>query len=350
MRFGKIRIEDGNLIFTKHMMSNTLPCRDILWAYEQRERDIQESSDRYLLTNSLVIVTRRKKQYHFEMSGKDARECILLLQALNGNMAVGFPNGGRIPLNSALNTRDLGAIETLDGRHIRPRMLLRSGDLYHLSQGDQETLLEDYHLKKVIDLRTTEEIRERPDTVMPGVEYFHLPVLDEEVLRVMHAGSLTQRLTEKETDPREKQEHLYETLISDQYSVGQFATFLDILLGNKEGAVLWHSSTGKDRAGIASALLLSVLGVSRKIIRKDFVRSNVFLDSEMRYMERYLAYRGDNRGRIGNLQTVYRVEEVYLNKVFYTIDRDYGSMAKFIKRGLCLNPSTVEEIKEKYLL
>ena len=37
MKYGKIRIEDGNLIFSKHMMMNYLPCKDILWAYKRKE-------------------------------------------------------------------------------------------------------------------------------------------------------------------------------------------------------------------------------------------------------------------------------------------------------------------------
>lgn len=37
MRYGKIRIEDGFFVFTRHMMLNSLPCKDILWAYMRRE-------------------------------------------------------------------------------------------------------------------------------------------------------------------------------------------------------------------------------------------------------------------------------------------------------------------------
>ena len=36
MKFGKIRIEDGNFIFAKRMLINYLPCKDILWAYMRR--------------------------------------------------------------------------------------------------------------------------------------------------------------------------------------------------------------------------------------------------------------------------------------------------------------------------
>ena len=37
MKYGKIRIEDGNLVFARHMMMNYLPCRDILWVYKRQE-------------------------------------------------------------------------------------------------------------------------------------------------------------------------------------------------------------------------------------------------------------------------------------------------------------------------
>ena len=37
MKYGKIRIEDGNFIFSKHMMMNYLPCKDIIWAYKRKE-------------------------------------------------------------------------------------------------------------------------------------------------------------------------------------------------------------------------------------------------------------------------------------------------------------------------
>ncbi|MEG0324837.1 MAG: tyrosine-protein phosphatase, partial [Raoultibacter sp.] len=36
------------------------------------------------------------------------------------------PEDGHIELESLYNTRDLGGIETSDGRHVKPRMLIRS--------------------------------------------------------------------------------------------------------------------------------------------------------------------------------------------------------------------------------
>ena len=151
MKYGKIRIEDGFLVFTRHMMINSLPCRDIVWAYMRKE-GADEGDDRQLSINYLVIVTRRKKRYKFDMSQREVQDCIRLLRALNPDMATGFPKGGRVLLQSLSDTRDLGAIVTEDGRHILPKRLLRSGALYHISQADKELLMEAYNLKAVIDL------------------------------------------------------------------------------------------------------------------------------------------------------------------------------------------------------
>ena len=69
MKYGKIRIEDGNLIFAKRMLINYLPCKDILWAYMRRE-GVEGGRQKQFSTSSLVIITRRKKRYEFEMTLK----------------------------------------------------------------------------------------------------------------------------------------------------------------------------------------------------------------------------------------------------------------------------------------
>ena len=90
MKYGKIRIEDGNLIFTKHMMANYLPCRDILWAYKRRE-GVEGGVQKQISTSYLVIVTRRRKRYKFDMTEQEISDCIQLLKALNPGIVTGFP-------------------------------------------------------------------------------------------------------------------------------------------------------------------------------------------------------------------------------------------------------------------
>ena len=75
MKYGKIRIEDGNLIFSKHMMMNYLPCKDILWAYKRKE-GVEGGAQKQFSTSSLVIITRRKKRYQFDLTDREIQDCI----------------------------------------------------------------------------------------------------------------------------------------------------------------------------------------------------------------------------------------------------------------------------------
>ena len=152
MRYGKIRIEDGFFVFTRHMMLNSLPCKDILWAYMRRE-GADKTGEKQLIINYLVIITRRQKRYKFDMTEQEVQDCLRLLKVLNPDLAVGFPKGSRLPLQNLPNTRDLGALMTEDGLHILPRKLLRSGEIYHASVADTRILSEEYNVKTVIDFR-----------------------------------------------------------------------------------------------------------------------------------------------------------------------------------------------------
>lgn len=350
MRFGKIRIEDGNLIFARHMMLNNLPCKDIIWAYMRRE-GVEGGRQKQFTTSSLVVITRRRKRYQFDMTDREIQECIQILKALNPEMTTGFPRGGRIHLQSLPNTRDLGALMTKDGRHILPRKLLRSGSLYHVSLADQDMLLEDYKLSTVIDFRTEAEREQKPDTIMKGVEYYPIPVLDEETSGITQAGTLMDMLTKFDQVPDEFICKQYENLVRDEICIKQYANFLDVVLHQKKGAVLWHCSAGKDRVGIGTALLLYALGVPRKTIKEDFLKTNVYLDNEMQHMVRYLETRMIVTPEImDKVRLLYKVKGEYLDTAFRTIEKDYGSVDYFMRKALYMNPKTIEALRNKYLV
>lgn len=67
---------------------------------------------------------------------------------------------------------------TENGSHILPRKLLRSGEIYHASITDTRILAEEYNVKTVIDFRSATEVKKKPDDIMAGVEYYHIPILD----------------------------------------------------------------------------------------------------------------------------------------------------------------------------
>lgn len=350
MRYGKIRIDNGNFIYTRHMRVNVLPCTDILWAYLRKSAP-ENSALKQLPVNNLVIVTRRHKSYQFDMSEREVRECIRLLRALNPEMAVGFPKGGRINQKTLPNTRDLGALMTMDGRHIIPRKLLRSGHLYHCSEWDKETLLESYRLTAVIDLRNLAEQKRMPDEVLEGVSYHHVNLLEDRIPGVTFEESVLSFLMDYHGDPETMMYGVYKKMVHDPFMQKQMARFLDLLLHQEDGAVLFHDNYGTDRVGICTALLLSALGVPKKTIMADYMKTNSYLEKEEEALIRQLESRTIVDSRVlGNVKSLFEIKEIYLKSAYEQIEKEYGSIDYYLKKALLLTQKSQEQLKEKYLI
>ena len=211
----------------------------------------------------------------------------------------------------------------------------------------------------MIDLRDQLERNERPDIVVMGVEYYHIPMIDEETvadmpestLGILQGSTRLRQILEYDGDIEALIGKQYENFVKDQYSVKQCARFMDVLFHHDNGAVLWHCSLGKDRVGVMTALLLCVLGVHRDEIREDFMRSNICLAGELDYMLRYLeANRLDSIANVNKVSALFRVKEEYLDRMFRTIYAEYGNVERFLRRGLYLNQKTVTDLQSKYLI
>jgi len=272
----------------------------------------------------------------------------------------------RIELEGLVNTRDLGGFETEDGRMIRPARLIRSGELFHATASDLHILTEKYHLKTVVDFRTETERSGKPDPAIEGVTYVFNPILREETMGIT-------REKESEKDSKKKKdglaelmtfimqdgfnvehymEDIYENIVTDAFAMAQYKKFFEILLSHKEGAVLWHCSAGKDRVGVATALLLSALGVPREVILDDYVKVNEYVRNKNEAMiAGMLAGVDEDKKEVlyGHLEGMFSVRRVYMEYVFKRIGEVYGSMEKCLEAGLGLDRKKVALLRDMYL-
>ena len=51
-----------------------------------------------------------------------------------------------------------------------------------------------------------------------------------------------------------------------------------------------------------------------------------------------------------NMSIFFRVKESYIDRVFQIIRQEYGTVERFLRRGLYLTPRAVEELRDKYLI
>jgi protein-tyrosine phosphatase len=119
----------------------------------------------------------------------------------------------------------------------------------------------------------------------------------------------------------------------------RFAQLFAHLLA-QDAPLVFHCTAGKDRTGLAAALILSALGVSQADILQDYLLTNAL-------------YRHDaGQGAPFSAQVmdvVWRVREDFLHAALQAIDADYGSMAQYLQNGLGLAEPDLERLRQMYL-
>lgn len=258
--------------------------------------------------------------------------------------------GTRIPLESLPNTRDLGGIRTADGRSIRLRRLLRSGALAGISDADREKLLKEYNLKTVIDFRTDTEREEKPDPEMEGVQIIINPIAEEETMGITRGRRGLLELLDLKQDADELMMKIYPRLVGDTLSREHYARFFEYLLAQEEGAILWHCSAGKDRAGLGAALVLAALGVPESTIRADYLLTNTYLQPVNEQLIAQLAkVSGASAEKLAKVKIIFDAKEAYFDSALNYIKNEYGTATEYLKKALGMDKRKLQKLQRMYL-
>ena len=69
-------------------------------------------------------------------------------------------------MSTISNARELGGYKTRDGKTVREGVLLRTAALTEASREELDSLVRQYHLSAIIDLRAGYELAEEPEPVV----------------------------------------------------------------------------------------------------------------------------------------------------------------------------------------
>lgn len=177
------------------------------------------------------------------------------------------------------NFRDMGGVRMPGGRVFRGGLFFRCGHLHDLSSEAVAYLKDTLKVRTVIDLRTPTEISEKPDVVIPGVEYLHIPVFDESVIGITKEVGTDPGKYIAKTWNRAKiraalpdMHKIYSGALTDEGTVARLGRAINLAVDNALAgkATLFHCSQGKDRTGAMAALLLSLAGADRDVVYDDY--------------------------------------------------------------------------------
>ena len=229
------------------------------------------------------------------------------------------------PLEGAFNLRDLGGYATADGRHVRRGMLYRSGTMALLTEADERHLTE-LGIATVCDLRRPGERAAQPTRWCEpaGVHYWSRDYSET-------SGVLSEVIHHNEPTPtamRAAMLQLYREIPADH--APSYRVMFERLLGGHV-PLLFNCAAGKDRTGVAAALILHILGVPHATIVEDYLLTNIHAD--------FSRFQGEGR-QSAMMQLASRSPEIvaplfaadadYLQIMFDTLDRDHGGVDAYL--------------------
>ena len=263
-----------------------------------------------------------------------------------------------LPLEGGSNFRDMGGYVTVDGKRVNKGLLFRSGAMTSLTQSDI-TYLEQFDFQTIVDLRSAEELELFPNrwAVQETIDYVNVHY------RIMDLMGEALNISPDEENP----EQAVLNNMGESYKgfpallEPQFIALFDRLLAAETPLVV-NCSAGQDRTGVASALILSALGVPRETILRDY-----HLSTELRRPEREqgdvdLQAAAETNAFAAMMLSFSHGEEVseanplytedgtsFLQFTFDDLEARYGSILAYLDVELGVDAADIARLRELYL-
>jgi len=235
-------------------------------------------------------------------------------------------------LQGAPNFRDLGGYATRDGKHVVPGLVFRSEKLSELTPGDVARV-KALGIRNMIDLRTAEERRREPDAWRaPAVYESPKPDLAT-TLGIRDPNATAEASRARMIKNYEQMPALY----VDEYST----MFRRLVAGG--APMIVHCTAGKDRTGVASALLLTALGVPRSTVVADYVLTNerLVIRSASVQPVSLSGLSADSR------KVLMSADPAFINAALDSVDRQYGSIEGYLKQALGLTDRDIATLRRR---
>ena len=247
-------------------------------------------------------------------------------------------------MKSLVNFRDIGNIETKDGKLVKPNFFLRSGEVVNIEESAVNQLLNNYKLHTIFDLRGETETSERPDDILAGVNYVNIDILKD----VQGQGASFEDLLKGSSTAEKGMFELYEELVLSKGAKKGYRQFLEMIVSSPKSPILFHCFAGKDRTGFAAALILKSLGVSDELIYEDYLKTNVMRKEANQVIVEELREKGLTETQLNEVLIMMNVDKRYLEHSFKIIDSEFGGFEGYITEGLKMPKDFFGDMKNHF--
>ncbi|AZG45985.1 tyrosine-protein phosphatase [Gordonia insulae] len=266
-------------------------------------------------------------------------------------VASAAPSGAASLGISAANARDVGGYATRTGAIVATGVVYRSNALNTVTDLDKQKLTR-LGITHIIDVRSPNEAAANPDN-LPPARYTPRPIWNPDddfyvkVNRIIGAGPVGQREALGSGRAAQMMRDYYRWMVTDPGARHQIGTTLrDIATATTP--LLYHCTSGKDRTGLISAVLLTALGVPEPLVYRDYLASNERLAAGNTAQMAALV----DHGLVTDpslFAPILGVQRDFLAASFDQIRRSYGSFGRYLTRGLGLDASTMKALSATML-
>jgi protein-tyrosine phosphatase len=236
-----------------------------------------------------------------------------------------------IALEGAVNFRDLGGYAAENGRRTRWRVLFRADGLGELTEGDL-SVMRSLGIRTVIDLRSATELeRGRFDVDAHPVAFHHFPFI--EVLPDAEEFDRRPGLLGSQ----------YQEILRD--AGPQIIAVLEILSRPDALPAVFHCTAGKDRTGVLSALVLSLLGVDEPTVVADYALSGAAM---LRLRAKLILKYPEGRETLENIYEVFSADPGQMELLLDHLRDQYGSAEAYLA-GLGAPAGLIEALRTALL-
>ena len=245
------------------------------------------------------------------------------------------------------NFRELGGIRTIHGRLVRPHKFIRSGQLVGLDEDTKRELVDRYQVTQVVDFRRPFEIQESPDDRLDGVTFTNIDLLEQSGT---NSASLDDFASIGSADQvNGHMMNVYHDLVMSPAAQQGYGRFLRIVVGNTQGATLFHCFAGKDRTGFAAALVLWLLEVDDDQIFADYLKTNQERVAANNQLLDQFRAKGFDQDSLDALAVALYVKKEYLIYARQLMIDAYGDVFAYAHRALGFGPDQVEALRRNLL-
>ena len=261
--------------------------------------------------------------------------------------------GQQIGLTTVHNARQLGGYR-IGNKRVKADLLLRSARLSTMSAEDSTLLANKYKVQRIYDFRGEKEILAAPDVIPGNASHRSLSlafVKEEESssfdIKMGNERDIVKMLLMYAEHPAVQTmcTNMYDIIFFEENSQEVYRQFFaDLLtLDPAEGAILWHCTQGKDRAGCASAMLLAALGAERDLIVTDFTLSKHYYDPQISQIET------TTEAQQTALNTLISANPSIFEATLDKVEARYGSLANYLTECIGVTPEMMETLRERFL-